>query len=266
MGITWRCKNSIYMLETDILRNSSINDLGILRVLFKGLGVQKDTQTPCWLRPWRGDWTSLRLIFLNWVPKMSNLKILHSISFEGDRRVSFMRKCMVSLSYVLVQLCHVINNLSQNLTLPYLSTRSTLRCYCIETPVKVHTNKYLVHLDHVQHGLSQQGVWVSFWTPKPLKSTPQDTPQKLWRISWNFNLKHIIEFFHLHIIPMTLYKGVMLYFDKFIHVNGWNLSILWCPLKIWIRQNLTIANFGHPVSKSWLGPWCAAIGDMMLLF
>ena len=25
------------------------------------------------------------------------------------------------------------------------------------------------------HGLSQQGVWVSFWTPKPLKSTPQDT-------------------------------------------------------------------------------------------
>ena len=27
----------------------------------------------------------------------------------------------------------------------------------------------------VHHGLSQQGVWVSFWTPKPLKSTPQDT-------------------------------------------------------------------------------------------
>ena len=25
------------------------------------------------------------------------------------------------------------------------------------------------------HGLSQQGVWVSFWTPKPLKNTPQDT-------------------------------------------------------------------------------------------
>ena len=27
----------------------------------------------------------------------------------------------------------------------------------------------------IDHGLSQQGVWVSFWTPKPLKSTPQDT-------------------------------------------------------------------------------------------
>ena len=27
----------------------------------------------------------------------------------------------------------------------------------------------------LEHGLSQQGVWVPFWTPKPLKSTPQDT-------------------------------------------------------------------------------------------
>ena len=25
------------------------------------------------------------------------------------------------------------------------------------------------------HGLSQLGSWVSFWTPKPLESTPQDT-------------------------------------------------------------------------------------------
>ena len=30
----------------------------------------------------------------------------------------------------------------------------------------------------------------------------------------------VTEFFHLHIIPMTLYKGVMPYFDKFIHVDG----------------------------------------------
>ena len=29
--------------------------------------------------------------------------------------------------------------------------------------------------DSSRHGLSQQGVWVSFWTPKPSKSTPQDT-------------------------------------------------------------------------------------------
>ena len=27
----------------------------------------------------------------------------------------------------------------------------------------------------VIHGLSQQGIWVSFWTPKPLKTNPQDT-------------------------------------------------------------------------------------------
>ena len=34
-----------------------------------------------------------------------------------------------------------------------------------------------------QHGLSQQGVWVSFWTNKPLNSTPQDTQIFLWGIS-----------------------------------------------------------------------------------
>ena len=38
------------MLEIDIWRNSSQNNVGVLRgVLFKGLGVQKDTQMPCWL-------------------------------------------------------------------------------------------------------------------------------------------------------------------------------------------------------------------------
>ena len=41
-----------YMLEIDILRNSSLKKMWVsLGVLFKGLGVQKDTQTPCWLRP-----------------------------------------------------------------------------------------------------------------------------------------------------------------------------------------------------------------------
>ena len=53
---------------------------------------------------------------------------------------------------------------------------------------------------------------------------------------------------------MTLYGDIMPYFDKFIHVYGWNVSILWSPLKIWTPQNLTIANFRHPVSKSWLRP------------
>ena len=46
-----------------------------------------------------------------------------------------------------------------------------------------------------QHGLSQQGVWVPFWTPKPLKRTPQDTQIILYGISKNLNLKLIIEFF-----------------------------------------------------------------------
>ena len=29
---------------------------------------------------------------------------------------------------------------------------------------------------------------------------------------------------------------------------------MWCPLKNRMPQNFTIGNFGHPVSKSWLGP------------
>ena len=110
------------------------------------------------------------------------------------------------------------------------------------------------------HGLSQQGVWVSFWTPKPLKSTTKDT-QISWRgISWNINLKLIIDCFHLHMIPMNLYKDNMPYFDKFIHVYGWNLSILWSTFKIWMPKNFTIANFRHPVSKFWLRPWAHVLG------
>ena len=104
------------------------------------------------------------------------------------------------------------------------------------------------------HGLSQQGAWVPFWTPKPLKRTPQDTQIFLCGISNNLNLKLIIEFFHLLIISMTLINDIMPYIDEFIHVYGWNMSILWSPLKIWMPKNLTIANFRHPVSKSWLWP------------
>ena len=71
-----------------------------------------------------------------------------------------------------------------------------------------------------KHGLSQQGVWVLFWTPKPLKRTPQDTPKKLCGISKYLNLKLIIEFFHLLIIPMTLCNDIMPYYDEFIHDYG----------------------------------------------
>ena len=44
----------------------------------------------------------------------------------------------------------------------------------------------------------------------------------------------------------------MPYFDKYIHVYGLNLSILWSPLKIWTPKNFAMANFRHPVSNSWL--------------
>ena len=100
--------------------------------------------------------------------------------------------------------------------------------------------------------LSQQGVWVPFWTPKPLKRIPQDTQFFLCAISKNLNLKLIVEFFHLHIIHITSYKDIMPCSDEFVHVYGWNLSILWSPLKIRMPKIFTSANFRHPVSKSWL--------------
>ena len=62
------------------------------------------------------------------------------------------------------------------------------------------------------------GSWS--WTPKPFERTPQDTPKNLCGISKNLNLKLIIEFFHLYIIPMTLFNDFMPYFDEFIHVYG----------------------------------------------
>ena len=51
---------------------------------------------------------------------------------------------------------------------------------------------------------------------------------------------------------MTLFNDIMPYFDEFIPVYGWNMSILWSPLKIWTSKKFTTANFRHPVSKSWL--------------
>ena len=85
---------------------------------------------------------------------------------------------------------------------------------------KWYSNKRMFHVrpGGMRHGLSQQGVWVPFWTPKPLKMTPQDTQFFLWGISKNLNLKLIIEFFHPLMIPMTLFNDIMPYFDESIHV------------------------------------------------
>ena len=100
------------------------------------------------------------------------------------------------------------------------------------------------------HGLSQQCAWVLFWTPKLLKRTPKDTQCFKCGISKNLNLKLIIKILHLLIIPKTLLYDIIPYFGEFIHVYGWNLSILWSPFKIWTPQNFTMANFRHPISKS----------------
>ena len=116
--------------------------------------------------------------------------------------------------------------------------RTTLRLRCLATDtVSRYSNRatwpsasYKHRTSKLLHGLSQQGICVPFWTPKPLKSTPQDTHIFLWRISKNVNLKHIIEFFHLNIIPMILYKNIMPYFDKFIHVYGWIWVYVLTPL------------------------------------
>ena len=42
--------------------------------------------------------------------------------------------------------------------------------------------------------------------------------------------------FFILLIPITLHI-FMPYFDKFIRVYAWNLSILWSPLKIWTPKN-----------------------------
>ena len=59
-----------------------------------------------------------------------------------------------------------------------------------------------------------------FYTPKPLKSTPQDTQNFFVEFLKNLNFKLIIDFFHLLIMPMTLINDIMPYFDEFIHVYG----------------------------------------------
>ena len=82
------------------------------------------------------------------------------------------------------------------------------------------TFKLLFFAHSANHGLSQQGAWVPFWTPKPLKRTSQDTQKFLCGISKNLNLKLIIKFLHLLIIPMTLFNDIMPYFDEFIPVYG----------------------------------------------
>ena len=72
---------------------------------------------------------------------------------------------------------------------------------------------------------------------------------------WNFlkcQFKHMIEFFSPRFISHGVYMDIVPYLNNWIHVYVWNLRILQFFLKNWTVQNFTIANFRHPVSKSWL--------------
>ena len=99
--------------------------------------------------------------------------------------------------------------------------------------------------------LASRACGCLFGHPHPWKE-PLRTPKSFCVEFLKICLKLIIEFFHLLIIHTTLIDGIMPYFDEFIHVYGWNRSILLSPLKNWTPKNFTTANFRHPVSKSWL--------------
>ena len=65
---------------------------------------------------------------------------------------------------------------------------------------------------NLDHSLSHQGVWASFHHPNPQKF---NSPKCFERNSLkNVIFKHENDFIHLNVIPMTLYKGIMPYFNE----------------------------------------------------
>ena len=62
-----------------------------------------------------------------------------------------------------------------------------------------HSNiKHALSLWYIRwHSLSHWGVWASSGHPKFLKNHHSGHPKNLWGISWNVNLKHIIDIFYL---------------------------------------------------------------------
>ena len=92
---------------------------------------------------------------------------------------------------------------------------------CGDRQVPVESLLYFRVVPAFQTYSQPAGRLDAFLDTQTLKSAPQDTQISLCGISKNLNLKLIIEFFHLLIIPMTLFiHGIMPYFDEFIHVNG----------------------------------------------
>ena len=72
----------------------------------------------------------------------------------------------------------------QDFCIIYIMAKLVTSSIRVKGELKPHIHISLYGSNYVvAHGLSQQGVWVSFWTPKPLKSTPQDTQHFLRGIS-----------------------------------------------------------------------------------
>ena len=88
---------------------------------------------------------------------------------------------------------------------------------------------------------------MSFRSPNPQKITPQDSP-KFFDAFVKMSLSRIqLNLFYINIIPMKLYKDIMQYFNKELHVYGRKPSVILVPpLKIRLPKGLTIAIFGHP--------------------
>ena len=77
-----------------------------------------------------------------------------------------------------------------------------------------------LELTHSFMVLTSRASGCLFGHPNPQKE-PLRTPNLfLCGISKNLNLKVIIGFSHLLIIPMTLFNDIMPYFDELIHVCG----------------------------------------------
>ena len=102
-----------------------------------------------------------------------------------------------------------------------------------------------------RHSLSQQGVGRHSDT-QTLKDHPSGHT-KMFVLNFlksQFQAYNCFIHFNLSMIHITLYRDIMQHFIiKKIHVYGYNLSILWFPLKNRTPKKLAIANFRHPVFR-----------------
>ena len=112
---------------------------------------------------------------------------------------------IVKFWYIL-ELLHVINNSG-----PYQNWTILVR-------PRIEVVKYKMTMMFTS--LSQPaGHLGAFLDTQTLKKNPPGHPNIFVRNPKNLNLKLIIEFFHLLMIPMTLFNDIMPYFDEFIHVQ-----------------------------------------------